>query len=102
MKDDKDLIDVALSKILDDMDDMEGKGAMEHSLEECENPMECNQHGTDAEDGLNPGDSEHKPVLEVTIEKHGSPTMTGSGESGAEESLSPDEKEMLKKMLGVK
>lgn len=42
--DEKDMIDMALSKLGGEMEDMEGKSAMTHEEEHCLDPMACDEH----------------------------------------------------------
>ena len=98
---DSEMMDAALERLINDMDDMEGKSAMSHSLEECPDPLNCTQHDEDMKENL-VGDK-GKPAADLTIvvgdgmmPKLGSREKEGEGES---EGLSSDEAEVLKKLL---
>jgi len=84
-----------------DMDDMEGKGAMAHSSEECPDPLTCGQHDIEAGESLAGGDG--SPTVKIEVSKGGLPSLTGDKaegeESKAEEGLSPEEAEELRKLL---
>ena len=90
-----DMLDSALSRIIGELDDIEGHEAMEHSMEECPNPLECEMHRPTMEKPeemdheINPGEMEGKPKI-ASIEVH---KMEGP------EELSPEDAEMLKKLL---
>ena len=93
------LIDAALAKLGDDMDDMEGSSAMSHGLDECPDPANCKMH----DDEL--GESLGKPDV-LSIEIHGKPaelapgdmpSLDDKGEKG--EGLSPEDAEVLRKLL---
>jgi hypothetical protein len=111
----KDLFDSALSKLMDDMDDMEGSSAMSHSMDECPDPLICPQHDSETGENLT---SEHSgtadnvtrngadPVVSIEIKKMGLPTLEGDNgqdESGsgmeADSGLHPEELEALRKLL---
>ena len=100
MKEDK-LMDAALERIMNDLDDIEGKSAMEHSLEDCPDPLNCDQHGLEAGKNLTPEPS----AIKIEIHKPGMPTLDGEklAEEGegtkSDEGLSPAEAEELRKLL---
>ena len=102
---DSDSMDAALARILDDMDDLEGKAANAHSLEECPDPLTCTQHDEEMKDNLTPGDK--KPAADLTIvvgdgmmPKLGGREAGAEGEEGsADEGLSADEAAELRKIL---
>lgn len=95
-----DMMDEALERLAGDMDAMEGRDAMKHPMEECPDPMTCTQH----DDELGEGIAEDKPVG-VAIEVKpipGMPSMEGEkseGEGSAEEGLSPEDVEELRKLV---
>lgn len=97
------MIDMALEKIMEDMDGLEGHSAMEHSLEDCKDPLTCEQHSGELGHHLTPDGGE--PAVKIEVHKIGMPTMDGDklpeeGEDKkAEEGLSPEEAEQLKKLL---
>lgn len=96
------LFDMALEKLMGDMDDMEGKGAMSHSAEECPDPLTCDQHDSELGEHLTPG--EHEPAaVKIEVHKLGMPSLDGVKDeeegSKADEGLSPEEAEALKKLL---
>ena len=101
MADKRDMMDEVLSKLMGDMDDLEGKSAMSHSLEECPDPMNCEQHNEELGHHLTPDGGE--PAVKIEIHKGGLPSMDGKSadEEGkkAEEGLSPAEAEELRKLL---
>lgn len=89
------MLEKVLSLLADDMDDMEGKSAMVHSSEECPDPLTCGQHDDEMSKSLTPDGGE--PV------KMGMPSLDGVKEgdddSKAEEGLSPEEADELRKLL---
>jgi len=94
-----DMLEKALAKIADELDGMEGKAAMEHSLEDCPDPLTCEQHGLEAGKGLAP---DAEPAVKIEVHKMGIPSLDGAkAEDGkkAEEGLGPDEVEALRKLL---
>ena len=98
MKDD-DMIDRALALLSGDMDDLEGSGAMQHTLDECPDPLGCKMHEDEKADPLSTLD---EPSVTVTIGK-GLPTLGVPGDKGedekAEDGLSPEDAEELRKLL---
>ncbi len=97
------LMDAALAALMDDMDDMEGTAATAHSQEECPDPLGCKMHDAEAGDSLSglPEGDKSPAALTIEVKKGGLPSMEGElGEGkGAEEGLSPDEQELMKKLL---
>lgn len=95
------MFDKALDMLMGDMDDMEGKSALSHSMEDCPNPLECDQH--DGEEGKDLTPDHDSRSLEIKVS--GLPTLEGKqeGKEGAmnraEEGLSTEEAEQLKKLL---
>ena len=100
-----DLLDKALEMIMGDLDDVEGSGAMSHSAEECPDPLTCSAHDSELGSSLEPDDK--GPAVKIEVSKLGIPSMDGAkeeepdlndkGEKG--ESLSPEDAEILKKLL---
>lgn len=92
------LLDKVLEMLSGDMDDIEGAGAMAHSMDECSDPLGCKMHDAAEGESLTPGD---KPAVVIEEKKMGLPSMEGElGEGGkAEDGLDPDALEALKKML---
>ena len=94
-----DMLEAALAKISDDLDGIEGKVAMEHSLEDCPDPLTCEQHGLEAGKALAP---EEPAAVKIEVHKMGIPSLDGvKSDEGkkAEEGLAPDEVEALRKLL---
>jgi len=96
------LFDAALDKLMGDMDDMEGTSAMAHSQEECPDPLGCKMHDGELGKELAPEGGEPAAV-KIEIKKLGMPSLDGAkegdGEGKAEEGLSPEDEEALKKLL---
>ena len=94
-----DLLDRALEKIFDELDEIEGKVATSHSAEDCPDPLNCPEHESELGEHLSPeklpGESEPAAV-KIEVHKMGMPTLDGKK---AEEGLSPEEAEELKKLL---
>lgn len=88
------MIDMALEKLMGDMDDLEGKGAMSHSMEDCPDPLGCKMHDSDVGENLSP-----EPSVKIEVHKMGLPSMDGGKEEGKGEGLSPEEAEELRKLL---
>lgn len=88
------LFDKALDQLMGDMDDLEGKGAMAHSTEECPDPLNCKDHEIESGENLTPGE----PSLKIEVHKLGMPSLDGAKESEGE-GLSAEEAEELKKLL---
>ena len=100
------LMDMALEKIIGELDDVEGRGAMAHSLEECPDPLNCNMHDGELGDSLTPDGGVQKgepAAVKIEVSKLGLPTMDGEKNPGdeekAEDGLSPEEAEQLRKLL---
>lgn len=99
-----DLMEMALEKLVGDMDDLEGSSAMEHSPEECPDPLGCKMHDAESGDSLsieaNPGDKPGLPSMKGTPSKgDGEEGADLGGEPAAEGGLSEEEAELLKKLL---
>ena len=90
------MLDAALDKILGELDDVEGKGAMSHSMDECPDPFNCKEHESDSGSTMTPDGGE--PSIKIEISKMRLPSMEGK-EGPAEDGLSSDEQEELKKLL---
>ena len=91
------MLDLALEKMEQEIESIEGDEANSHSMEECKDPLNCPQHMAEMGEGLS------KEPAAVKIEVHklaGMPSLEGEmkGEK-AEEGLSPDEAEELRKLL---
>ena len=93
------LLDMALEKIMNELDDIEGTSANSHSLEECPDPLNCKMHDGEL-DGLAPEKQEDGSPSAVTVEVHkmGLPSLTGGKEKEGE-GLSEEEAEELRKLL---
>ena len=100
------MMDKALAMLADDMDSMEGDSAMSHSMDDCPDPLGCTMH--DSETGANLTPDGGAPAVTIAIHKPGMPSLDGmkegdgpslddKGEEG--ESLSPEDAEILKKLL---
>jgi hypothetical protein len=102
------LMDVALEKLMGDMDDLEGSSAMSHSSEDCPDPLGCKMHDSEHGDNLSPAEVEGKPLLEIKVKGEGLPSMQGAKEDAAEkevegaDGLSADEAEELFELLKKK
>jgi hypothetical protein len=98
----EDLLDMALEKIMGELDDIEGKSSMEHSLEDCPDPFNCEQHSGELGKSLTP-DGGEPAAVKIEVHKVGVPSLDGKPipEDGkkAEEGLSSDEAETLRKLL---
>jgi hypothetical protein len=102
------LMEMALEKLVGDMDDLEGSAAMSHSAEDCPDPLGCKEHDSEHADNLS-GEGKPEGGVEVEIKKIGGmPSMEGAKaedeEEGAEhepkaEGLSDEEAEELRKLL---
>lgn len=95
------LLDIALEKLMGDMDDLEGSGAMSHSAEDCPDPLGCDQH--EAEHSANMTHDDGNPSLTIKVGHGLPPSLEDSKEGeirpGAEEGLSEEEAAELKKLL---
>lgn len=94
-----DLMEMALEKLVGDMDDLEGAAAMAHDVEECPDPLSCTMHESESGEALSsdakPGDKPGLPSMKGTPSKG-----DGDGaESPAEDGLSDEEKEALRNLL---
>lgn len=96
------VIDKALEMLAGDMDELEGKSAMAHSLDDCPDPLTCGEHDGEVGEAMA---GEGKPALEIKI---GMPTMEGKAADDHPDSdeephhagdLSDDEAEELAKLL---
>ena len=78
---------------------------MEHSLEDCPDPFTCEQHSGELGKNLAP---EEPAAVKIEIHKPGMPSLDGEklpeegAEGKAEEGLSPEEAEQLKKLVKTK
>ena len=96
------MMDMALEKIMGELDEVEGHSAMEHSLEDCPDPFTCEQHSGELGKNLAP---EEPAAVKIEIHKPGMPSLDGEklpeegAEGKAEEGLSPEEAEQLRKLL---
>ncbi len=102
------MMDMALERLMGDMDDLEGDASMAHSQEDCPDPLGCKMHDSESGDAL-----PAKPTgVEIEIKKigEGMPSLKGvPGESPSEEvsehegkaedGLSAEEAEELRKLL---
>ncbi len=89
------IFDAALERLMGDMDDMEGSSAMKHSVDECPDPMSCDQHDSELGENLTPAP---KPAIAIEI-KGAEPESMDEGMEAAEDKLSPEEAEELRKLL---
>lgn len=92
------IMNMVLDRLVDEMDEVEGNSSMAHSQEECPDPLGCTMHDGEHGDNL----SEGKPSgVEVEIKKlgEGMPSMEGAKEDAAEDGLSDDDAEELRKLL---
>lgn len=85
------LMDVALEKLMGDMDDLEGSSAMSHSAEECPDPLGCKMHDSEMGDNLS-GDGKPKDgaaLLSIEVKKPGDglPSMEGAKQDAAEKEV---------------
>ncbi len=90
------MFDAALDRIMSELDDVEGGSAMSHSVEDCPDPLGCTMHESENAEPLS-GD---KGASVVEIKLGGAPSMEGDEGSPAEDGLSPEEAEELRKLLG--
>ena len=99
MKSDE-MIEKALDRIMNELDEIEGGSAMAHEMDECPDPLSCKMHESDESKPL--VEEEH-PSVKVEIHKHGLPSLDGVSEEAeegkAEDGLSAEEAEQLKKLL---
>jgi hypothetical protein len=99
----EEMLDKVLAMLSGDMDDIEGRGAMEHSMDECPDPLGCTMHDGEHGDSLSGLAAGDKSPAAVTLEvkKGGLPSMEGELGDGekAEDGLDPDTLDALKKLL---
>jgi hypothetical protein len=94
------MMDKVLEQILGELDDIEGDGAMKHSAEECPDPLGCTMHDGESSEALAKPGEESPAAVKIEVHKLGMPTLDGGDESDkAEEGLSPEEAEELRKLL---
>jgi hypothetical protein len=99
-----DMLEMALDRIIGELDDIEGHEAMDHSLEECPDPLNCKMHEGELSENMTP-DGGVPAAVKIEVHKVGMPTLDGKelpaeGKGHrAEEGLSPAEAEALKKLL---
>ncbi len=96
-----DLMEMALEKLVGDMDDLEGSASMAHESDECPDPLTCTMHDSESADNLS---GEDNGGVEGAIKKLGAgiPSMEGDkeeSESPAEEGMSAEDIEALRKLL---
>ena len=92
------MIDKALEMLSGDIDEIEGSGAMAHSLENCPDPATCPMH--DGELGENLAEHEkQEDGSPAAVEIHIKPGLPTLEQEKAEDGLSPEEKEALAKLL---
>ncbi len=90
------LLDMALEKLMGDMDDIEGSSALEHDIDHCEDPLSCTMH--DGELGENLSGGEGKPdLVKIEVKKMGLPTLEVGKK--AEDGLDPEDLEKLRELL---
>ena len=97
----EELLDKVLAMLSGDMDDMEGSAAMKHSQEDCPDPLGCTMHESENAEPL-AGKGEAPLGVEIEVKKMGVPSLDGdsaSDDSKAEDGLSPEEAEELRKLL---
>lgn len=96
------LMEMALEKLVGDMDDLEGTASMAHSTDECPDPLGCTMHEAESGDALSsdakPGDKPGLPSMKGTPSK-GDDEAPEDPESPAESGLSEEEAEALRKLL---
>jgi hypothetical protein len=91
------LFDAALDRIMSELDDVEGGSAMSHTADDCPDPLGCTMH-----DSENAGSLSGDGAVKIEVSKMGLPSLDGGpeeGESKAEDGLSPEEAEELRKLL---
>ncbi len=94
------LFDAALDRIMSELDEVEGGSAMSHSAEDCPDPLGCKEHDGEHADSLS---GKEPAAVKIEVSKLGMPTLDGGkaeGESKAEDGLSPEEAEELRKLIG--
>ncbi len=91
------MFDAALDRIMSELDDVEGGSAMSHSVEDCPDPLGCTMHESENAEPL-AGGEKSPSIVEIKL---GAPSMDGDKAEGpAEEGLSDEEAEELRKLLG--
>lgn len=93
------LFEAALDRIMGELDDVEGGSAMSHSAEDCPDPLGCTMHESENAEPL-AAKGEAPLGVEIEVKKMGVPSLDGDSESKAEDGLSPEEAEELRKLLG--
>ena len=99
------MFDKALELLAGDMDDMEGSAATAHSMDECPDPLGCTQHEGEQAKNLTPDGGAPSVKIEISKAGPGLPStqglsaVDGEAHEGSSEELSPEESEMLKKLL---
>ena len=88
------LFDAALEKMMNELDEVEGKSATAHSLEDCPDPLMHDQHDGESSENLTP--SAKEPAVSIEVHKMGIPSMEGEK---AEDGLSPEDVDELRKLL---
>lgn len=90
------MLEMALDKIMGDLDDVEGKSAMAHEMDECPDPLNCKMHEGSSSDNLTPEGG--MPAIKIEVSKMKMPSMDGKSAEDMD-GLSDDESEELKKLL---
>ena len=93
------MLDAVLDRIMNELDDVEGGAAMHHSMEECPDPLSCDMHESENANPLAEHEG-HPVVADIEVKKMGIPSLDSAEDSKAEDGLSPEEAEELKKLLG--
>jgi len=101
--DDKDFMDKALTMLSDHLGSMEGSRELPHEMEDCPDPLGCDEHsdmGMESHllsDKGPLGDSMEEPKgVVIEVEKHEPMEMSGSMDK---DEMSPEEEEILRKLL---
>ena len=94
------LMEMALERLIGDMDDLEGADAMAHGVDECPDPLGCTMHESESGDSLSsdakPGDKPGLPSMKGTPSKGDGEEVA---EGAAEDGLSAEDAEELRKLL---
>lgn len=94
------MFDKALELLMGDMDQMEGKSAMAHDADDCPDPLGCDMHEDEHGDNLSTLGKDEPATIKIEVGKGGMPSLDGAKEEGpAEEGLSDDDREELKRLL---
>lgn len=96
------MMDMVLEQLSGDMDDLEGTASMSHSLENCPDPIGCSMHDDEHGDNLSPaaaGKDGGGVEIEIKNIGDGMPSMDGAKEEAAENGLTEEETEALRKLL---